>query len=129
MKDGEPFPGLEEFQEMVEEVLEGLPPDFKRLMENLAVVVEDVASSLDAARAGVRNPMQLLGTYTGVPFIQWGRDRTAAPPDIIKIYRLPILSVASGAEEIKDKVRKVVLHEVGHRAGLDERRLRELGVY
>ncbi len=122
-------PSREEFQTLVEEALEGFPPGLRKLLDNLAVVVEDIASPRDTARAGVCDPMQLLGMYTGVPFTQWGRDDVARPPDVIRIYRLPILEEAAGDEEIRDKVRKVVLHELGHRAGLGEGRLRDLGVY
>jgi predicted Zn-dependent protease with MMP-like domain len=126
---GDDPPSLEEFQDLVEEALEEFPEAFQKLIENVAIVVEDVASPADAARAGVRNPMYLLGMYTGVPFTQWGKGSFMGPPDVIRIYRLPILTLVKSAEDIREKVRNVVLHELGHRAGLDEGRLRDLGVY
>jgi predicted Zn-dependent protease with MMP-like domain len=129
MREGEPLPDLEEFQVLVEEALDEFPVEFKSLIGNLAVVAEDIATPRDAARAGVRNPIHLLGLYTGVPFTQWGRERGAHLPDVIKIYRLPILSVVGNSEEIREKVRKIVLHELGHRAGMGEGRLRDLGVF
>lgn len=98
-------------------------------MENLAVVVEDLASERDARLAGVDHPMQLLGLYVGVPYTQWGRERYARPPDVIRIYRLPILAALRPGEDVRERVRRVVLHELGHRAGIGEGRLRELGVY
>ena len=61
--------------------------------------------------------MQLLGLYTGVPFTQWGRGYYQGPPDTIHIYRLPIMADAHTPAEIKEKVRAVVRHEIGHRAG------------
>ncbi len=123
------MPGLDEFRALVEEALDGFPEDFQRLVfDNLAVVVEDMATPADAAEVGVRDPMLLLGMYSGVPFTQWGRDRVARPPDVIRIYRLPILSELRSDGDIREKVRSVVLHELGHRAGMDEERLRELGV-
>jgi predicted Zn-dependent protease with MMP-like domain len=123
-------PSLEEFEALVEEALAAFPEEFKRLaFDNLAIVVEDIASPADAASAGVRDPMHLLGIYTGVPYTQWGREHFVHAPDVIRIYRLPILAVVRTGEEIREKVRSVVLHELGHRAGLDEERLRDLGVY
>jgi len=122
--------GLEEFQALVEEALAGFPEEFRKLaFDNLAIVVEDIASSADAAQAGVHDPMQLLGMYSGVPFTQWGRDRFAHAPDVIKIYRLPILSHVEPGGDIQERVRSVVLHELGHRAGLDEKRLHDLGTF
>ncbi len=61
------------FESLVEEALEEFPEEFQRLLENLAVVVEDMVSSADAARLGLNSPMQLLGLYSGVPFTQWGQ--------------------------------------------------------
>ncbi len=123
-------PSLEEFETLVEEALAAFPEEFQRLaFDNLAFVVEDVASAADAARAGVRDPMHLLGIYTGVPYTQWGREHFVHAPDIIRIYRLPILAEVRTGEEIREKVRNVVLHELGHRAGMGEERLRDLGVY
>ena len=123
-------PDLDDFRVMVEEALDGFPADFRDLVfDNLAVVVEDIASPAEAARIGIRAPMSLLGLYTGVPFTHWGRGSISRPPDVIKIYRLPILAEVGRDGDIREKVRKVVLHELGHRAGLGEERLRELGVY
>ncbi len=123
-------PSREEFERLVDEALSGLPEELRRLVfDNLAVVVEDVASPGEARRAGVSDPMTLLGLYTGVPFTQWGRSRYMGPPDVIRIFRLPILAEARDEGEVREKVRRVVLHELGHRAGLDEERLRDLGVY
>lgn len=119
----------EDFRALVEEALENFPTNFRKLMENLAVVVEDLASERDARLAGVDHPMQLLGLYVGVPYTQWGRERYARPPDVIRIYRLPILAALRPGEDVRERVRRVVLHELGHRAGIGEGRLRELGVY
>lgn len=117
------------FESLVEEALEEFPEEFQRLLDNLAVVVEDMVSPGEAARLGLNSPMQLLGLYSGVPFTQWGRGHYQGPPDVIHIYRLPIMAEARTPSEIKSKVRAVVRHEIGHRAGLGEERLRELGVY
>lgn len=121
--------GRDDFRELVEEALEGFPSDFRKLLENLAVVVEDIASPRETHLTGADHPMQLLGLYVGVPYTRWGRERFARPPDVIKIFRLPILAGMQPGEDIGDKIRRVVLHELGHRAGIGEERLRELGVY
>ncbi len=118
-----------EFRLLVLEALEGFPDSLRRILDNLAVVVEDLPSPSDMRRAGVKDPMHLLGLYTGVPLTRWGRDRHARPPDVVKIFRLPVLFHLQPGEDPKEKVRLVVLHELGHRAGLDEGRLRRMGVY
>lgn len=117
------------FESLVEETLDDFPDEFQRLLDNLAVIVEDLVSPEMAAQLGLDHPMQLLGLYRGVPFTQWGRNYYQGPPDTIHIYRLPVLSEARTPAEVKEKVRKVIMHEVAHRAGMGEERLRELGVY
>lgn len=117
------------FEALVEEALDEFPEEFQRLLDNLAVIVEDVASPQLAAELGLEHPMQLLGLYTGVPYTQWGRGYYQGPPDAVRLYRLPILADARTPAEARERVREVILHELGHRAGLGEERLRELGVY
>jgi predicted Zn-dependent protease with MMP-like domain len=49
-------------------------------------------------------------------------------PDKIIIYRKPIENYAKTEPEIKELVRKVVMHEIGHYYGLSEEELRKAGV-
>ncbi len=127
MRERTPY-DLAFFQELVREALDEFPERFQRLLDNLAVIVEDLASPDEASSVGVNDPWQILGLYHGVPYTQWGSGSSRLP-DMIKIYRLPMLAVTRSPREIRKKVRAVILHELGHRAGLDEERLRELGVF
>ena len=48
-------------------------------------------------------------------------------PDTITLYRIPILAVCARAEDVPDRVLKVLGHEVGHALGMTESQLRGLG--
>ena len=48
-------------------------------------------------------------------------------PDVITLYRLPILRVCRNADEVPPRVLKVLGHEVGHALGLSEGQLRAYG--
>jgi len=105
------------FEELVADALDGIPEELGRLMENVAVFVED----------GANRPW-LLGLYQGVPLThreQYGVG--GAMPDRITIYREPILAHCQTDDDVVRQVRITVVHEVGHHFGLDDRRLRELG--
>ena len=106
--------------------LKRLPQFFKKKMKNVDVVVEDQASRELLLEMGLRSPFELLGLYQGVPLDRRGFYYGNVLPDKITLFQVPIESMCKTKEEIEEKVREVVIHEVGHYFGLDDERLREL---
>jgi predicted Zn-dependent protease with MMP-like domain len=114
------------FERLVEEALVGLPPRFKRHMDNIAVMVETRPSPRTLREMGAGRGDTLLGLYHGVPLQHRGSYYGNTPPDVIFIYQEPIEEICRTDEEIKAKVREVVLHEVGHFFGMTDRELRAI---
>ena len=106
----------DEFEALVIEALDGLPPHLGRLMRNVAVTVEHAAG-----------PRGLLGLYRGVPLTERTSHYSATLPDHITIYRLAICAICDTHAEVVEQVRRTVIHEVGHHFGIDDDRLHELG--
>jgi predicted Zn-dependent protease with MMP-like domain len=50
-----------------------------------------------------------------------------ACPDLITVFRLPILAMCVDEEHVVDEVRITVIHEIAHHFGIDDERLDELG--
>jgi predicted Zn-dependent protease with MMP-like domain len=116
----------EKFELLVEEALADIPPKFKQLLNNITVQVED-SPSPDVLHSLGRAPgSMILGIYHGVPFPHRGPYYGNLPPDIIVIYQHPIEKICYSEEEIKETIRKVVRHEIGHYFGFDDKQLREL---
>src|SRR4030043_699001 len=115
-----------EFGEFVVSALKGLPKSLKNRMENVDVVIENRASPDLLSEMGLRSPYDLLGLYQGVSLDQRGFYYGNVLPDKITLFQDPIESTCKTKEEIEEKVREVVIHEVGHYFGLDEKRLEEL---
>ena len=115
-----------EFEELVVLALRKLPRFFKKKMKNVDVVVEDRASRDFLAENGLVSPFELLGLYQGIPLDRRGFYYGNVLPDKITLFQIPIESMCRTKEEIEDKVREVVVHEVGHYFGLDDEKLREL---
>lgn len=107
---------VEEFEQLVSDALDGIPPELRRHMDNVAVVVDDTSP------AG-----PLFGLYEGIPLTSRGNNYTAAFPDRITIYMATICSTCRTAAEVVKTVRTTVVHEVGHHFGIDDHRLAELG--
>jgi predicted Zn-dependent protease with MMP-like domain len=105
----------DKFEEMVSAALDGLPEEFGREMRNVAVVVDHGPSR------------GLFGLYQGVPLTSRGTHYGGVLPDRITIYRQAICSVCDTEDEVRDQVRRTVIHEVGHYFGISDERLRELG--
>jgi predicted Zn-dependent protease with MMP-like domain len=115
-----------EFEELVVLALRRLPKFFKKKMKNVDVVLEDRAPRDLLSEMGLRSPLELLGLYQGVPLDRRGFYYGNVLPDKITLFQIPIESMCQTKEEIEEKVREVVIHEVGHYFGLDDERLREL---
>ena len=115
-----------EFEEIVVRALKMLPLSLKNRIENLDVVIEDQASPDLLSEMDLHSPSDLLGLYHGVPIDRRGFYYGNVLPDKITLFQLPIESLCRTKEEIREKVREVVVHEVGHYFGLDEERLEDL---
>jgi predicted Zn-dependent protease with MMP-like domain len=116
----------QEFEALVVLALKRLPKFFKRKMKNVDVVVEDQASRDLLSGMGLRSPFQLLGLYQGVPLDRRGFYYGNVLPDKITLFQVPIESMCQTKKQIEEKVKEVVIHEVGHYFGLDDDRLRKL---
>ena len=112
------------FRDLVAEALDSLPADITALMDNVEVVVEDEPPPESLAHLGRGGT--LLGEYRGFPLTERARYENALP-DKISIFKGPIERLSRDPAEIKDQVRRTVIHEIGHHFGIDEARLEELG--
>ncbi len=110
------------------EAVSELPRELLQRVENVEIVVERRPTALDRRKAGVRPGHTLLGLYHGIPLTKRGAYYNLVPPDKISIYQEPIEAFCHDDEEIKDQVRKTVLHELAHYFGIDDERLDELGM-
>jgi predicted Zn-dependent protease with MMP-like domain len=107
------------FDELVGEALDGIPEELARLVDNVAVVVEDGADD---------GP--LFGRYEGVPLTErnhWYGRGGMTMPDQVTIFRLPICAACDSEDQVVEEVRITVVHEIAHHFGIDDERLEALG--
>ena len=118
---------LEQFDELVAEALDGLPPDIGRFMDNIAITTAEWPTRDELRRTGHRSPYALLGLYQGVPLTERTHGYNLTPPDRIVLYQRPIEALARTAAEMRALVQSTVIHEVAHHFGISDARLKELG--
>ncbi len=107
-----------EFEVLVAEALDTIPPELAEVIDNCVVLVEDDPPD-DA-------PANLLGLYSGTPLTERGEFYTGLP-DTVQIFRRPILASCDTPADVVEEVRITVVHEIAHHFGIDDHRLDELG--
>lgn len=112
----------DDFDELVERAIAGLPAPFLERLDSVAIVVEDEPSSAQLRSVGARG---LYGLYQGVPRTAWGASG-AALPSKISIFRGPLERSHRDPASLAAAVEEVVRHEVAHHLGIDDARLAQL---
>ena len=106
-----------EFEGLVADALDTIPPDLLAAMDNVVVLVEG------------RNDgdPELLGLYEGVALTERTSDYGGVLPDRITIYQDAIVDICADRDEVVHEVAVTVVHEIAHHFGIDEDTLHELG--
>ena len=122
-----PWISRKRFHEIVEEALDGIPPDFQDRLENVAVLIEDEPDEETLADLGL-DPAEesLYGLYQGVPLGE-REGQHLALPDRILIYYLPLSEDFTDEYHLRREIRITVVHEIGHFFGFSDQRLKEMG--
>ena len=98
--------------------LDSLPPELRKAMSNVEIVVEDENA----------DDPNIFGLYLGIPLTERGGGYAGALPDKIAVYRRPLeAEFADDPARLVEEIRITVLHEIAHHFGIDEDRLAELG--
>lgn len=118
-----------DFERLVAEALDNLPPFIQEKMVNVEVLIEPWPSRQDLIQAGVPPGSTLLGLYHGIPLTERTHNYALVPPDTITLYQVPLERAAGIPENVPQIVRHTVIHEIAHHFGISDDRLRELGAY
>jgi len=113
------------FEMLVERALDSLPAQFQRLLGDVAIVIEAVPSPTQMGLSGSPDQGWLYGLYEGVPGIEWGADM-APFPNKITLFQVPLETDFPDPDRLADEVRRTVIHELAHHAGISDERLHEL---
>lgn len=121
MRTSAKAPSLADMEAMAHDIFARLPERFRRLCEGLIIRVEDFPTEevLDEMKAD--SEYDLLGLFqgTGLPF--QSHDDIARLPNLIWLYRRPIIDYwAEHDETLARIISHVLIHEIGHHFGLSD---------
>lgn len=118
---GSTAPSLAEFEALAADAYARLPENFRALCENLVIQVVDFPTEevLDAMNA--ESEFDLLGLFQGVGLPFQSASAPEPMPNMIWLYRRPILDYwAEHDDSLGAIVTHVLVHEIGHHFGLSD---------
>jgi predicted Zn-dependent protease with MMP-like domain len=114
-------PSLAEMETMALEVFERLPKTFRALCEGVIIRVDDFPTEEVLDEMNAESEFDLLGLFVGVGLPHQSNDDIARLPNMVWLYRRPILDYwAEHEETLGHIVRHVLIHEIGHHFGLSD---------
>ncbi len=120
-------PSADEIAELAERALAAIPAGLRRHISNLAIAVEDEADEDTLAEMGIESAWDLSGLYHGIPLGQRSVSDPARMPDLVTLYRLPILlEWIEEGEDLYRLVRNVLVHEIAHHFGFSDAEIEAL---
>ncbi len=114
-------PGLAEFEDMAATAWERLPDAFRFRAGDLLIRIEDYPTEEVLDALDIDDPLGLLGLYHGVSLDKKSSLDVPQEPDMVFLYRRPLLDEwAESGETLGDLITHVLVHEVGHHFGFSD---------
>jgi len=114
-------PTLAEFDAIAAAAYKRLPARFRALTGDLLIRIEDFATDEVLDSMGIESAFDLLGLYSGVDLARKSVMDVSAMPDMVFLYRRPILDYWAEHEETLGAIlTHVLVHEIGHHFGLSD---------
>jgi predicted Zn-dependent protease with MMP-like domain len=114
-------PSLVEVEVLAGEIFRHLPRRFRDLCVDLVIQVDDFPTDEVLEQMDAESEFDLLGLFQGVGLPFRTESAPVQMPNMIWLYRRPILDYwAEHDETLGAIVRNVLVHEIGHHFGLSD---------
>jgi len=114
-------PSLADMEALAAAAWRRLPRQFRDLCDNLVIRVEDFPTDEVLQEMDLESPFDLLGLFQGVSIDRRSVMDPAGLPNMVYLYRRPILDYwAEHNETLGHLVTHVLVHEIGHHFGLSD---------
>jgi predicted Zn-dependent protease with MMP-like domain len=114
-------PSLLEFEVIATEVYRRLPARFRAKSEGVVIHVEDYPTAEVLDTMGIESELDLLGLFQGVGLPFQSESAPSQMPNMVWLYRVPIMLYwAEHEETLGHIIKHVLVHEIGHHFGLSD---------
>ena len=121
MSEFGPPPSLGDLELLAERALATVPAALKRHMGRVVIRVDEFPDEETEREMDLASPFDILGLYRGVALPHQSVMDPRAEPELIFLYRRPILDYwCETGEPLPAVVRHVLIHEIGHHFGFSD---------
>ena len=114
-------PSLEEVEVLAATAFRRLPQKFRALCEDVVIRVDDFPEEGVLDELGAQTEFDLLGLFQGVGLPFRSESSPTQMPNMVWLYRRPILDYwAEHDETLGAIITHVLVHEIGHHFGLSD---------
>jgi predicted Zn-dependent protease with MMP-like domain len=114
-------PALEEMEVIAADSFAKLPDSFRSLCEGLIIRVEDFPTEDVVRDMALQSEFDILGLFQGIGLPFRSESAPVQMPNMIWLYRRPILDYwAEHDETLGAIITHVLVHEIGHHFGLSD---------
>ena len=120
-------PSLEDIEALADVAFAAIPDELRQHVVDVVIRVDDFPDEETTTEMELESPFDLLGLYSGVSLDQKSVNDGGGMPDMIFLYRRPILDYwCESGEDLPHIVRHVLIHEIGHHFGFSDEAMERL---
>jgi predicted Zn-dependent protease with MMP-like domain len=114
-------PTLADLETLAAEALRTIPAALRQHVRDVVIQVQDFPDEETEREMDLETPFDLLGLYRGVDLTRQSVSDVRTSPDMIFLYRRPLLDYwCDSGEDLAHIVRHVMIHEIGHHFGFSD---------
>jgi predicted Zn-dependent protease with MMP-like domain len=107
------------FEQLVSDAIDNIPDKYQQKIKDVVFKVENEPSAQQRKQLGLRQCDALFGLYEGVPLTKRSGTVHSIVPDVITIFKYPMIEIYSNENALKSQIFETVWHEVAHYFGLN----------
>jgi len=114
-------PSLADIELLARQAFATIPEALARHVRDLPIRIEDFPDRETEDEMELEDAFELLDLYRGVALTRKAGAGSTAEPDLIFLYRRPILDYwCETGDTLYAVIRHVLIHEIGHHFGLSD---------